>query len=114
VTDNDFDLYQEMSASYRSEKTTGPRGMLMALGLAEEAGEVAGKVKKLWRDSDWSVIDQSAYRELIKSELGDCCWYIAQLAREFDIKLSDVVTANISKLESRRRRGVLGGSGDNR
>ncbi len=81
-----------------------------ALGLAGEAGEVANKVKKLSRDH----LDPKDLQEDIKSELGDVLWYLAAVATEFDISLTDVAADNLRKLEDRRARGVIGGSGDNR
>jgi NTP pyrophosphatase (non-canonical NTP hydrolase) len=47
-------------------------------------------------------------------ELGDVLWYCAMLAREVDINLGHVMEKNIEKLHSRKERGTLGGSGDNR
>ena len=41
-------------------------------------------------------------------------WYFAQLATDLKVSLDDVVRGNIAKLSSRKERGVLGGSGDNR
>lgn len=79
----------------------------LALGLTSEAGEVAGKVKKWVRDG---YLDPD---ELI-SELGDCLWYIAQFASTLDIYLSEIAEDNIVKLSSRKERGVISGSGDNR
>jgi NTP pyrophosphatase (non-canonical NTP hydrolase) len=83
-----------------------------ALGLANEAGEVTGKLKKVMRDND-GVLDD-ARRQEISKELGDVLWYIAQLATELHIDLDQVAAANIAKLASRQERGVLGGNGDNR
>lgn len=83
-----------------------------ALGLANEAGEVTGKLKKVIRDND-GVIDEDRRKDISK-ELGDVLWYIAQLATELEISLDDVAEANIAKLASRQERGVLGGNGDNR
>ena len=48
--------------------------MYLSLGLVGEAGEVANKVKKLYRDGD-----SSEKREAIGAELGDVFWYIARL-----------------------------------
>ena len=47
-------------------------------------------------------------------ELGDVLWYVAQLASELDLDLNQVAEANLQKLLSRQRRGVLSGSGDDR
>lgn len=82
-----------------------------ALGMGE-CGETQGKIKKLIRDSGGIVTND--HKVAIKKELGDQLWYIAQTAREFGLDLSDVAQANIDKLFSRKDRGVLQGSGDNR
>jgi len=78
-----------------------------ALGLAGEAGEVAEKVKKHIRDGVLNVED-------LKKELGDVLWYVSALAADLDLDLDDVAAANLEKLRSRRARGVIVGSGDNR
>jgi hypothetical protein len=41
-------------------------------------------------------------------------WYISALASDLDISLDDVAQANVDKLQSRKDRGKIGGSGDNR
>jgi NTP pyrophosphatase (non-canonical NTP hydrolase) len=82
-----------------------------ALGLAGEAGEVANKVKKLIRDGYEKNKD---YRTEISAELGDVLWYIAVLASDIGIKLSDIATNNVIKLKDRQARGVIGGNGDTR
>jgi len=41
-------------------------------------------------------------------------WYLAQLATELRCSLDDIAITNIEKLQSRKDRGVLGGSGDQR
>lgn len=47
-------------------------------------------------------------------ELGDVLWYVANLATELGYDLSHIASMNTEKLKSRKVRGVLGGSGDNR
>ena len=83
-----------------------------AQGLSEEAGEVAGKYAKAVRDCN-GVIDEERKKEIVK-ELGDVCWFVAELATLLDVPLSYVMQGNLNKLESRRARGVIHGNGDNR
>lgn len=78
-----------------------------AMGLANEAGEVLGKVKKIIRDGTYN-------REDIVDELGDVLWYAAALARDLDVSLTEVAHRNLKKLEDRANRGVISGSGDKR
>lgn len=82
------------------------------LGLVGEAGEIANKVKKIIRDSGGVMTDE--IRQTIAGEIGDVLWYIARLAAEVDYPLGNLAEANIAKLEDRRARGVVTGSGDNR
>ena len=85
----------------------------ITLGLTGEAGEIANKVKKLIRDgADEETLEQKKIE--IGYELGDVLWYCAMLAREVDINLGHIMEKNIEKLHSRKERGTLGGSGDNR
>ena len=83
-----------------------------ALGLAEEAGEVAGKFAKAIRD-DYGTISAER-KEAIKKELGDVCWFVAELSTLMGMSLEEVMQGNIDKLTSRKERNVLHGSGDNR
>ncbi|HTR89811.1 MAG TPA: nucleoside triphosphate pyrophosphohydrolase family protein [Solirubrobacteraceae bacterium] len=83
-----------------------------ALGLAGEAGEVAEHAKKAIRDDAGRVSPER--RLAMSKELGDVLWYVAQLASELELDLDHIAQANLEKLLSRQRRGVLSGSGDNR
>jgi NTP pyrophosphatase (non-canonical NTP hydrolase) len=83
----------------------------LGLGLGE-AGEVQGKIKKILRDNDGRISDDS--RVKISAELGDLLWYIARTCSELGVSLDDVAGRNIDKLQGRALRGVLGGSGDDR
>ena len=92
-----------------------PRGAWLAypaLGLAGEAGEVAEHAKKAIRDDDGTVTSER--RAAMAKELGDVLWYVAQLASELELDLDEIAQANLQKLLSRQRRGVLSGSGDER
>lgn len=97
-----------------------------ALGLVGEAGEVSEKVKKWIRgDKDVHYLPTAGYKDdplgqrgkdsldLLK-EVSDVLWYITSLADDMGYTLQDVINANVEKLSSRKERGVLKGSGDNR
>lgn len=88
------------------------KGLYPALGLAGEAGEVAGKVSKVLRDDGGIFTDE--VKTDLKKELGDVLWFVAAMARDLDFTLEEIAQANLDKLASRKARGVLGGSGDNR
>ena len=47
-------------------------------------------------------------------ELGDVLWHIAEVASDNGWSLEEIMKDNIDKLESRRLRNVITGSGDNR
>jgi len=83
-----------------------------ALGLVDEAGEVAGKVKKLYRDHDGKLTEE--YKKEIAKELGDVIWYISQICTKLDLKLDKVAQLNLDKLEDRMKRNAIKGNGDNR
>lgn len=94
-----------------NSRSVGPL-LYPALGLSSEAGELAGVVKKIVRDDECVITDES-YAKLVK-ELGDCMWYVATIARELNIDLSQVAEINLNKLQSRKSRDQIQGSGDDR
>ncbi len=108
----DFKEYQTKSRETAMYPDLGKNFVYPTLGLSGESGEIAEKVKKVLRDSNGVVSDET--RELIKKELGDVLWYVSQLSSEFGFELNDVAELNIQKLLDRKTRGVLQGSGDNR
>ena len=77
----------------------------LALGLTSEAGEVAGKIKKLIRDNKY---DQGA----IAYELGDVFWYLVRLCNAIGYKPSEVMEININKLLKRKASDTIKGDGD--
>jgi len=85
----------------------------LALGLTSEAGEVAGKVKKLIRDGE-DVEGFEMKKIAIASEVGDVLWYCALMAQEVGVPLNTIMQMNLEKLRSRMERGKLSGDGDNR
>lgn len=86
--------------------------MYLTLGLTGEAGEVAEKIKKLFRDRDGVIDDQ--LRSTLKKELGDVLWYLTRIASMIGLDLREIFEANRSKLDSRQIRGTIHGNGDER
>jgi len=82
------------------------------LGLANEVGEVAGKIKKIFRDKGGEITEED--RQALKGELGDVLWYLTQICTELGLSLEEVAEANLTKLFSRLERGKIRGEGDNR
>jgi NTP pyrophosphatase (non-canonical NTP hydrolase) len=108
----DFREYQTKSRKTASYPAIGHPVIYPTLGLANEAGEVAGKIKKVFRDKDGQISEET--RQALKAELGDVLWYISQVATELDLSLDEIAESNISKLYDRLQRGKIGGDGDNR
>ena len=75
----DFKEYQEKAATtclYKPEVIE----TCLKLGLMEEAGEVCGVYKKMYRDNNGQWDD--ARKEKLLKELGDVTWYIAMSFKE--------------------------------
>ena len=83
-----------------------------ALGLNGEAGEVAEKVKKCWRDND-GVFNDYTKKEILK-ELADTLWYIWACADDMGYTLEDVLQTGIIKVKERKETNTVHGNGDNR
>ena len=127
ITPLSLNSYQASTADTAIYPGKGtPLGLIYCgLKLAGEAGEVAEKIGKAIRDDgmepwasrvdvvEWDNLTPER-REAIKGELGDVLWYVASAARELGYDLGDIAQANLDKLASRKSRGTLQGSGDNR
>ncbi|MEP6895503.1 MAG: nucleoside triphosphate pyrophosphohydrolase family protein [Chloroflexota bacterium] len=106
---NDYQTKSRMTAKYPA---IGRAVIYPTLGLVNEAGEVAGKIKKVFRDKDGEINEET--KSALKAELGDVLWYLAQVATELDLTLDDIAEYNIAKLMDRLERGKIQGDGDNR
>ena len=105
-----FDEYQEKALTTLLDSANNVP--YVTLGLVNEAGEVAGKIKKWIRDDNSDPTKLN--KDTLADELGDTLWYLTLLAQLLDIDLNAVAQGNIDKLASRARRGKLTGSGDHR
>lgn len=108
----DFKEYQEKSRKTALYPNVGNNFIYPVIGLSGETGEVSEKIKKVIRDKNGIIDDET--RDAIKKELGDVLWYVSQLATELNLSLDEIAEKNIEKLYSRMERGKLHGDGDNR
>lgn len=107
----DFTNYQwrtSQTAIYPKEKALE----YLSLGLVSEAGEVAGKVKKVIRDNNSILTDEM--KSALMAEIGDVMWYIAQLCEALETNMGIVARQNVDKLAKRKTSNTLGGDGDDR
>jgi len=112
-----FDDYQKTVAQFDVFAGSVPKVdevgfMAKVAGLCEEAGEVAGKFKRIYREGKGNL--RKGDKELVVKELGDVLWYTATIARYLGVDLSMVAEENVAKLSSRMKRGEIGGAGDDR
>ena len=108
-----MEAYQQ--AAHTTSLNTSVNGdtvVYPALGLANEAGEVLGKLKKVYRDYSGHVTPEM--KAALTKELGDVVWYVAEIATALGIDLGDVAMGNLHKLFGRLEAGTIQGEGDNR
>lgn len=112
---NFFDDYQDWTddVALYPEAGLGTVQSLAYVGLGlGEAGEIQNQIKKVLRDDNSEVSTER--RGKLIAELGDLMWYVARMATELNVSLSEVAQVNIEKLSDRQERGVIHGSGDKR
>ncbi|MEZ0395353.1 MAG: nucleoside triphosphate pyrophosphohydrolase family protein [Anaerolineales bacterium] len=107
-----FSDYQTKSRKTAQYPPIGHPVIYPLLGLVNEAGEVAGKVKKIFRDRQGTMDEET--RRALAGELGDVLWYLTQVCTELGLSLEEVAEHNLAKLYDRLARGKIGGEGDNR
>lgn len=102
-----FDEYQAHAMSTRL-KTADEAYALF--GLVGEIGELYGYIAKVIRDET----EDASHQDYVKKELGDILWFLAAVAQDHGLTLDQIAQANVVKLQSRKERGTLQGSGDER
>lgn len=114
--DRVFGYYQDQAATTAQYPAQGQVSGLqyVALGLVNEAGEFAGKVKKMMRGDRGYEYGSASFKKLAEDELGDVLWYLSQCCIELGLDLEGVACANLGKLADRKRRDVIKGDGDYR
>jgi NTP pyrophosphatase (non-canonical NTP hydrolase) len=116
MTDISFDAYQ-LATSDTAIYPGANEGTFEAInyclvGAAGEIGEIMNKWGKIIRDQS-SEIDYDQRKDMGK-EIGDVVWFLTRAADELGLPVEMILNENLEKLRSRKARGVLSGSGDNR
>ena len=101
---NTYQAYASRTAVYPESQAV----VYPVLGLAGEAGEVAGKLSKHLRG------DGPLDEEAMALELGDCLWFICAAALDLGYSLNRIAAMNVIKLQKRAKDGTIKGTGDNR
>ena len=87
--------YQQLAQRTANMKTPNAKIKNGILGLCGESGEIADIYKKyLYQGHELD-------REHMAEELGDVCWYVAELATGLGVTLEEVMARNIEKLRKR-------------
>jgi len=107
-----FEEYQRESRKTAIYPNKGENFVYPTLGLAGETGEISEIIKKVFRDKEGRIDEET--RQKLFRELGDVLWYLANLATELNLSLGDIARENLEKLASRQKRGKLHGSGEER
>ena len=103
---NDINMYQHIATEYAVYE----HSMYPKVSLLIESAELCDLFVKPELRGD----DQVATRNEIISEAGDVLWNLAVLLESENILLSEVAEYNLQKLDDRKERGVLKGSGGDR
>jgi NTP pyrophosphatase (non-canonical NTP hydrolase) len=112
-----FDEYQMQAFTYAKQSARCPKYLFT--GAAGEIGELCSLYAKAVRDDYYETSDYQSknvvdFKLNLAKELGDVLWFVASLAHYYGFSLHEIAEANINKLEDRKKRNVIGGSGDKR
>jgi NTP pyrophosphatase (non-canonical NTP hydrolase) len=87
-----FEEYQKkaITTRHRSYESTviGKDLKYFSMGLIGETGELVDKVKKILRDDNGQITKER--RLMLKQELGDITWYLANVCEETNINMDDL------------------------
>lgn len=89
-----IDHYQKLAARTRVTRGYAEDLTHSSMGVVGEFGELVNKIKKM-------VYHKHDNLPEIIEELGDCLWYLADIATTLEVDLHTVAAANIGKLVQR-------------
>lgn len=108
-----LDTYQTQAATFAIYPSSA-NPLYPLTGLMSEVGEVADLIKKSVRPlhnaaTTDEVMNAAAFldRDEMRSELGDCLWYLAALASAYGLTLTECARENLGKLRNRQATNTL-------
>jgi len=101
-----LNLYQQTAMGFRLDTADE---IYALLNLSGEVGELLSLYAKARRDGM-----NPELREKAVKELGDVMWMCAAVAADLEVSLGVVAFTNLSKLQGRKLRDQIKGSGDER
>ena len=93
-----FDEYDNQAAGTDVSPKTIEYYMI---ALAGEVGEACNEFKKILRDKEGTIDEESRVKILF--ECGDCLWYLSRLIKMFGSDLETVALDNLIKLRMRHK-----------
>lgn len=92
MTINEYQQLAQRTANTKASSSKIENGIL---GLCGETGEIADVYKKyLYQGHEFE-------RGRMAEELGDVCWYVAEMASGLGLPLEEIMAQNIEKLRKR-------------
>ena len=98
LTDVQNEVTRQLVRDY-GDSITAPLQANVMFGLAEEAGEVAGLMKRVLRN--FPRDQKRISRDNFVDELGDVLWYLAACCETQGTSLEEIWEHNLSKLKER-------------
>jgi len=112
ASDCDLKLSEIAGVETFEELEGYPKADWIIIELAKGLAEVLETIKKILRDNNGILLPEKIIK--IQYGLKIILNALKEYTIEMDISLSDIAQQNIDKLFSRKDRGVIQGSGDNR
>lgn len=107
MNNQDYMEFTDRTAVYPDANSRSAVELLyLGAGLAGEAGETAGILKKFYR-GDYATKEEMLEKSDLRSEIGDTLWYMFRILYLLDLNIDDIIVDNVAKLLQREQQGLL-------
>ena len=98
LNDVQTEIERQLTRDY-ADRSFSEIKLMLHLGLAEEAGEVAGLMKRVLRN--FPKDQERITKENFIDEMGDVLWYLTACCISHETSLEEIWGYNIKKLQKR-------------